>query len=441
MMTLVVPIVLGLAVTAQTGPSPAELERAHRLLAGTWDVLEMVDDGETLTRDLIRSKLAAGGRLRVVDRSFEIINPETGEARTTAFRIDPSQNPRRIDVISRDDRILRGIYRFEGDQLVICQQTKPEEPRPDTFEARAGSGRMLLRLKLASDSSVVSAPASSATKKEAPEAAPATAAAPRRPTESEIARVRDLFKGHWDIVSILDDGQSLGPELIRRKSAQGGRVQFGTRAFATTDPRTEERRTWAYRIDPSKNPSQIDVTTQYDSVLKGIYTFEGDALSVCVAKHEDGARPTAFDAPSGSDRMLIRLKLAASDQKPAPSAPPPPSSAESDEAREARIRRLIVGSWAMTDRRGTLTIAFDQGGTFSGKRVYSKSAKTMFGPVDDWAKGNWSFGDGALDATVTTTTDRNLVGRSVCGQVDSIDNDTMVISDFFGNAKTYRRLE
>ena len=34
-----------------------------------------------------------------------------------AFRIDPSQNPSRINVISRDDRILRGIYRFEGDQL------------------------------------------------------------------------------------------------------------------------------------------------------------------------------------------------------------------------------------------------------------------------------------------------------------------------------------
>ena len=147
---VVVPFVL--AVTAQIGPSPAELERAHRLLAGTWDVLEMVDDGETLSHDLIRSKLAEGGRIRVVDRSFEIVNPETGEARKTAFRIDPSENPRRIDVISRDDRILRGIYRFEGDQLVICQQSKPEEPRPDTFEARAGSGRMLLRLKLASDS-------------------------------------------------------------------------------------------------------------------------------------------------------------------------------------------------------------------------------------------------------------------------------------------------
>ena len=324
MMTLVVPFVVGLAVTSQTGPSPAELERAHRLLAGAWDVLEMVDDGETLSHDLIRSKLAEGGRIRVVDRSFEIVNPATGEARTTAFRIDPSQSPRRIDVISRDDRILRGIYRFEGDQLVICQQSKPEEPRPDTFEARAGSGHMLLRLKLASDSTAPSAPASPATKKDAPESAPATAATTRRPTESELARVRDLFKGNWDIVSILDDGQSLGPELIRQRFAQSGRVQFGTRAFATTNPRTEERRISAYRIDPSKTPSQIDVTTQFDSVLKGIYTFEGDALSVCVAKHEDGARPTVFEAPRGSDRMLIRLKLAASDRKPAPSESPHP---------------------------------------------------------------------------------------------------------------------
>ena len=64
------------------------------------------------------------------------------------------------------------------------------------------------------------------------------------------------------------------------------------------------------------------MTTQFDSLLKGIYTFEGDALSVCVAKHEDGARPTAFEAASGSDRMLFRLKLAASDHTPAFPRPP-----------------------------------------------------------------------------------------------------------------------
>ena len=170
------------------------------------------------------------------------------------------------------------------------------------------------------------------------------------------------------------------------------------------------------------------MTTQFDSVLKGIYTFEGDALNVCVAKHEDGARPTAFEAPRGSDRMLIRLKLAASDRKPAPSASPPPSSAEDDEAREANIRRLIVGSWAMTDSRGTLTIIFFKEGTFRGSRVYSQSAKTIFGAAADSASGTWSFGNSTLEAYVQATTARDLAGHRMSGHVDSIGHDTMVLS-------------
>ena len=30
------------------GPSPVELERAHSLLAGSWEVVSIVDDGETI---------------------------------------------------------------------------------------------------------------------------------------------------------------------------------------------------------------------------------------------------------------------------------------------------------------------------------------------------------------------------------------------------------
>ena len=38
------------------------------------------------------------------------------------------------------------------------------------------------------------------------------------------------------------------------------------------------------------------MTTQFDSILKGIYRFEGDRLTVCLARHEDGARPAEFEA-------------------------------------------------------------------------------------------------------------------------------------------------
>ena len=140
------------------------------------------------------------------------------------------------------------------------------------------------------------------------------------------------------------------------------------------------------------------MTTQFDSVLKGIYTFEGNTLSVCVAKHEDGARPTAFEAPRGSDRMLIRLRLAASDRKPAPSASPPPSSAEDNEAREANIH---TNCWLLGHDRspGTLTIIFLKKARPPDACLFP-SAKTIFGAAADSASGTWGFGNGTLEAYV-----------------------------------------
>ena len=69
-------------------------------------------------------------------------------------------------------------------------------------------------------------------------------------------------------------------------------------AFATTNPRTEERRISAYRIDPSKSPSHIDVTTQFDSVLKGIYTFEGDGHKRLLGQARGRSTPHRVRGPA-----------------------------------------------------------------------------------------------------------------------------------------------
>ena len=140
-------------------PSTAELERAHSLLAGTWGVVSIVDEGETIGEELIKTKLAEDGQIRIVNRSIEIVNPGTGDRRTLAFRVDPSKVPRQIDVISSDDRIVKGIYRIDEDSLAICIQQKDGEPRPASFEAPAGSGCMLLRMKPAKPAAPALVPA------------------------------------------------------------------------------------------------------------------------------------------------------------------------------------------------------------------------------------------------------------------------------------------
>ena len=254
------------------GPSPVELERAHSLLAGTWEVVSIVDDGETIGQELIRANLAEDGRIRFGDRSIEIVNPKTGDRRTSAFRLDPSKLPRQIDIISSDDKIVRAIYMIDEDRLAVCLQQKDGEPRPASFEAPAGSGCMLVGMKLAKPAAPAVVPA-------APGQSKSIVKEDRKPTESEIKRAHELFSGNWDILGITEDGNELGPELIRQRFAQGGRVQFGTRGIAIVNPKSEERRIMAYRVDPAKSPSQIDVTTQFDASSKGSTSSRGTSSS------------------------------------------------------------------------------------------------------------------------------------------------------------------
>jgi uncharacterized protein (TIGR03067 family) len=487
-------LLLGMTAAAADEPTPAALERAHSLLAGTWTVAEITDDGEPMGSSLIRAKLAEGGRIRIANRLIQITSPETGETRSLAFRINPARSPREIDVISPDDRIVQGIYRIEDDSVFLNLQLNTESTRPTAFEAPTGSGRMLIKLTLAKDEKPapveattptvvievqkVETPAPVATPTPAPVATPAPAPAPapaptttttaslttqRRPTESEIERFRELFKGEWDILSILDDGEDLGPTLIRERFAENGRIEFGTRAFAIVNPRTEARRVKAYRIDPSRTPSEIDVSTQFDDLLKGIFRFEGERLTICLSKHEETARPTRFEAPAGSDHMLIELRLAtlaepsrsaasapkvvtASETRPfaapapAPAAALTPAPAASVTDREATIRRMLKGSWASTDPKGDLTVVFQDNSTFVATRVWSKSSRRLFGPASDSSNGTWNFAGNMLTASVRSTTDRKMAGHTVYGRVNSIGEDTMVVTDAFGSVRTFRRL-
>ena len=57
----------------------------------------------------------------------------------------------------------------------------------------------------------------------------------------------------------------------------------------------------------------------------------------------------------------------------------------------------------------------------------------------DSASGTWSFGNSTLEVYVQATTARDLAGHLASGHVDSIGDDTMVISDAFGTVKTYHR--
>ena len=149
MLRLLLPILLSTLATGDDGwkPTDLELKRAHEMLAGSWQFLSINDKGEKLGPRLVETRFARDGILIIADRRMTIVNPVTGEERTATYRIDPSRSPRRIDLFTRDDRILAGIYKFENDNLVLCLQPAEGKEVPQEFSSPDGSDLIMIRLE------------------------------------------------------------------------------------------------------------------------------------------------------------------------------------------------------------------------------------------------------------------------------------------------------
>lgn len=467
MFALMLALVCTSVQDADAKPTESEIRSAHEMLSGKWQVLSVVDNGDQIGPQLIRRKIIKNGQFRISQRVITHVNPETGETRTTGYVINPRKSPRHIDLITPDERTLKGIYKFEGDGLVVCYANRESEPRPDEFDAPEGSFRILMRLKVGEATSPAAVTPSDA----APAAKPEVVSDPdepsrpsrtrtasrsqeviptadRRPTEAELRRERDLLGGNWRIDSIEDNGERLAADMVREKVAEDGLVRIGVRGMSITSPRDERKQLWAYRIDPTRTPRQMDITTQFDTVLRGIYTFEGDRLLICVAKSEEAPRPTAFEAPQGSKQMLYRLRMIKDElpvvkrvSTPAPAAPQPPPQPTPEELarrREQQIRQLLVGSWSMTDKKGNFVTVFRPDGTFTATRTFAK--RRLFEPDTVTSDGTWSYGAGFLSARVTGTTDRNMLGYGFAGRLQSIGDDAFVTADNSGKLLTLRKV-
>ncbi len=409
------------------------------MLAGSWQFVSINDKGENLGPRLVEARFARDGILTIGDRRLTIANPVTGEERSATYRIDPSRNPRRIDLFTRDDRVLRGIYQFEGDNLVICLQPDESKNLPTGFSSADGADLILIRVKtLSAPAAHTSKLASSSVTKR-----PRETIREQGPSAGELRRAHELLSGNWDILSIVDDGELLGPDLIRAKFAANGRVQIGTRSVAIISPKSGERRLSAIRIDPSKTPSEVDVTTQFDEVLKGIYRFDGDQLLLCMAKRDDDERPSAFEAPGGSNDLLFRLKMVPSESahEPEPAVAQRASkTVDSSKEKDEQIRQQIVGSWTLDDWQGNLTLVFRADGTFVATRTWRSGLKRLFEGNTTTSEGRWNYNRGLLDTLITSTMDPKLLSRSYNYWVQSIGDTTIVVKNLFGELRTARRL-
>jgi len=138
---MLLPLALALFAAPALGQGDAKKELAK--FQGTWAIESAQADGQEIPTDVFKSfKMTFKGDSYTVQMGQEKIEG--------TFRLDPSANPKRIDVLPDDGpdrgRVQQGVYEFDGDKLKICAAT-PGTDRPAGFDTKDKPGRTLLILR------------------------------------------------------------------------------------------------------------------------------------------------------------------------------------------------------------------------------------------------------------------------------------------------------
>jgi uncharacterized protein (TIGR03067 family) len=112
------------------------------------------------------------------------------------------------------------------------------------------------------------------------------------------------FQGEWVIESanLADkDHTELFKALKLTVTGEKYTIDFGENSEAGT-----------IKLDATKSPKQIDLTTRKDGPFKGrnlpgIYEFKGDTVTLCL-NSEKPERPAKFAAPAKTPLMLLTFK-------------------------------------------------------------------------------------------------------------------------------------
>jgi RNA polymerase sigma factor (sigma-70 family) len=131
------PDAAGAAPAAPVAPAAVPTDRQR--LRGVWQLVWSINDGQKASEKEVHDV-----RLELTDTAFrsDCAGPLFRES---TYTIDPTRDPRLVKSSRRGDfapHECQAIYRFEGDQLVLCYP-RPNAERPARFESQPGSGLTL----------------------------------------------------------------------------------------------------------------------------------------------------------------------------------------------------------------------------------------------------------------------------------------------------------
>jgi RNA polymerase sigma factor (sigma-70 family) len=249
------------AAPAADRPKEADRKTDQERLQGSWAVVAAEVSGKKASAEELK-EIA----LTLDFAGDKVLLTQGGGSEEAAFRLDPTKDPKEIDLIVGKTDVHRGIYRLEGDRLTLCESHPPQE-RPAAFASKAGAKfPMLLVFK--------------------------------RSGESDQAKLQ----GTWTITAVEVGGQP-------SEGLKGGKVVFAGDKV-TVEKEGKEKQESTFKLDPFAKPKAADFTPlsgpNKGATFPGIYALDGDTMKLCLALEE--RRPTELATQPGRKGTLLVLK-------------------------------------------------------------------------------------------------------------------------------------
>jgi len=121
-------------------------EKAQKNLQGSWTATKAERDGKAAD-DVVGNQLSfTGNRFRIQSKDGKPLYAGN-------VRVDPSAKPAAFDFEHTEGELKgktwKGIYALDGDTLTTCDNAPNlDKGRPAAFEAKSGSGYVLITFKL-----------------------------------------------------------------------------------------------------------------------------------------------------------------------------------------------------------------------------------------------------------------------------------------------------
>lgn len=132
------PLLLGSLVFVALLQTPAE-EQAKKdldMMQGTWTIAALEVEGKDVPADKL-----GGSVLTIMGDVYEVKVKNTKYPCT--LKLHAGKNPREVDMVFMEpgggEKVNKGIYKLEGDKLVICRGLNANQERPGQFATWPGT--------------------------------------------------------------------------------------------------------------------------------------------------------------------------------------------------------------------------------------------------------------------------------------------------------------